>query len=151
MYFLMVSLLMLVLPLASIINEAGLRPDLAVAGKWFVFWMVGARLFAAGSRQILQPRYTAETILGIKGDANLVVVRELGFANLALGIGGIATLAAPSWTPPMALVGGIFYAAAGFQHTLQAERNRTENFAMVTDLFAAFVLLGFFVWTLRFN
>jgi hypothetical protein len=150
MYFLMISLLMLVLPLASIINEAGLRPDLAVAGKWFVFWMVGARLFAAGARQILQPRYTAETILGIKGDANLVVVRELGFANLALGIGGIATLAAPSWTPPMALVGGIFYAAAGLQHTLQSGRNKVESFAMATDLFAAVVLLGFFVWTLGF-
>lgn len=109
MYVLMISLLMLVLPLASIYGEAGLRPDLAVTGKWFVFWMVGARLFAAGSRQILQPRYTARTILGLEGDANLVVVRELGFANLALGIGGIATLAAPSWTPPLALVGGIFY------------------------------------------
>ena len=124
MYVLMISLLMLVLPLASIYGEAGLRPDLAVTGKWFVFWMVGARLFVAGSRQILQPRYTARTILGLEGDADLVVLRELGFANLALGIGGIATLAAPSWTPPLALVGGIFYAAV--------------------------VLLGFFVWTLRF-
>jgi hypothetical protein len=151
MYFLMISLLMLVLPLASIIHEAGLRPDLTVAGKWFVFWMVGARLFAAGLRQILQPRYTAEKILGIQGDANLVIVRELGFANLALGIGGIATLAAPTWTPPLALVGGIFYAAAGIQHALQSGRNKIESFAMATDLFAAFVLLGFFVWTLRFN
>jgi len=150
MYFLMISLLMLVMPLASIFMETGLRLDLAVAGKWFVFWMVGARLFAAGARQILQPRYTAETILGIKGDANLVVVRELGFANLALGCGGIATLAAPSWTPPMALVGGIFYAAAGLQHALQSGRNKVESFAMATDLFAAVVLLGFFVWTLRF-
>ena len=151
MYFLMVSLLMLVLPLASIVQEAGLRPDLAVAGKWFVFWMVGARLFAAGLRQILQPRYTAEKILGIQGDANLVVVRELGFANLALGIGGIATLGAPSWTPPLALVGGIFYAAAGIQHALHSGRSKMQSFAMATDLFAAFVLLGFFVWTLRFN
>ena len=151
MYFLMISLLMLVLPLASIINEAGLRPDLAVIGKWFVFWMVGARLFAAGLRQILQPRYTAEKILGIQGDANLVIVRELGFANFALGIGGIATLAAPSWTPPLALVGGIFYAAAGLQHSAQPGRNKVQSFAMITDLFAAFVLLGFFVWTLRFD
>jgi hypothetical protein len=150
MYFLMIALLMLVMPLASIFMETGLRPDLAVAGKWFVFWMVGVRLFAAGARQILQPRYTAETILGIKGDANLVVVRELGFANLALGCGGIATLAAPSWTPPLALVGGIFYAAAGLQHALQSGRNKVERFAMATDLFAAVVLLGFFVWTLRF-
>ena len=150
MYVLMVSLLMLLLPLASIINEAGLQPDPAVAGKWFVFWMVGARLVAAGLRQILQPRYTAQKILGIQGDANLVVVRELGFANLALGIGGIATLAAPSWTPPLALVGGIFYAAAGIQHALQSGRGREQSFAMATDLFAAVVLLGFFVWSLRF-
>ena len=151
MYFLMISLLMLVLPLASIIMEAGLRPDMAVAGKWFVFWMVGARLFAAGLRQILQPRYTAEKILGIQGDANLLIVRELGFANFALGIGGLATLAAASWTPPMALVGGIFYAAAGIQHLLHSGRNRVQSFAMATDLFAAVVLLGFFVWALRFN
>jgi hypothetical protein len=150
MYLLMISLWMLVLPLASIVNEAGLRPDLAVAGKWFVFWMVGVRLFAAGLRQILQPRYTAEKILGVQGDANLVIVRELGFANLALGLGGMATLLAPSWTPPLALVGGIFYAAAGLQHALQAGRNKLESFAMVTDLFAACVLLGFFVWALRF-
>ena len=150
MYFLMISLLMLVLPLASIVMEAGLRPDMAVTGKWFVFWMVGARLFAAGLRQILQPRYTAEAILGLEGEANLVIVRELGFANLALGIGGIATLAAPSWTPPLALVGGIFYAAAGIQHALHAGRNKVQSFAMITDLFAAVVLLGFFVWTLRF-
>ena len=150
MYFLMIALLMLLLPVASIVGESGLRPDLAVAGKWFVFWMVGARLLAAGLRQFLQPRYTAETILGIEGDANLVVVRELGFANLALGCGGIATLAAPSWTPPRALVGGIFYAAAGIQHALQSGRNKLESFAMATDLFAALVLLGFFIWTLRF-
>ena len=151
MYFLMISLLMLVLPLASIVMEAGLRPDMAVTGKWFVFWMVGARLFAAGLRQILQPRYTAEKILGIQGDANLLIVRELGFANFALGIGGLATLAAASWTPPMALVGGIFYAAAGIQHLLQSGRNKVQGFAMATDLFAAVVLLGFFVWALRFN
>ena len=151
MYFLMISLLMLVLPLASIVMEAGVRPDMAVTGKWFVFWMVGARLFAAGLRQILQPRYTAEKILGIQGDANLVIVRELGFANFALGIGGLATLAATSWTPPLALVGGIFYAAAGIQHVLHPGRNKLQSFAMATDLFAAVVLLGFFVWTLRFN
>ena len=151
MYFLLVSLLMGVLPLASIVGEAGLRPDLAVAGKWFVFWMVGARLFVAGLRQILQPRYTAEKILGLPGEANRVVVRELGFANLALGIGGLGSLAAPSWTPPLALVGGIFYAAAGIQHALHAGRNKMQSFAMATDLFAAVVLLGFFVWTLHFN
>ncbi len=151
MYVLLISLLMGVLPLASIVSEAGWRPDPAVAGKWCVFWMVGARLFAAGLRQTLQPRYTAEKILGLPGEANRVVVRELGFANLALGVGGIATLAAPSWTPPLALVGGIFYAAAGIQHALHTGRNKMQSFAMATDLFAAVVLLGFFAWTLHFD
>jgi hypothetical protein len=88
MYVLMIALLMGVLPLTSIAMEAGLRPDLAVVGKWFVFWMVGVRLFAAGARQFMQPRYTTETVLGIPGEA-----------NLALGCGGIATPAVPSWTP----------------------------------------------------
>jgi len=68
---------------------------------------------------------------------------------LALGCGGIASLLAPAWIAPLALIGGIFYAAAGIQHALQPGRNRTESLAMATDLFAAVVLLGFFVWTLR--
>jgi hypothetical protein len=64
----------------------------AVVGKWWVFWAVGVRLLSAGIRQILQPRFTSETILGIKGAEVLMVVRELGFANAAIGTVGVASL-----------------------------------------------------------
>ena len=66
----------------AMLNAAAIIP---VVAKWYVFWAVGVRLFLAGLRQIIQPRYTAETILGIKGEDALLVVRELGFANSALG------------------------------------------------------------------
>jgi len=64
MYFVFVVALMLVCPLTSIgiqilLGGSGVLTA-AVVAKWFVFWMVGVRLFLAGLRQIVQPRYTAE-------------------------------------------------------------------------------------------
>jgi hypothetical protein len=56
-----------------------------VVVTWYVFWAVSVRLSLAGIPQIVQPRYTAQVILGIKGEDALVLVRELGFANGALG------------------------------------------------------------------
>lgn len=40
-------------------------PVWPLVGKWFVFW-------SAGLRQMLQPRYTAEKILGLKGCASRI-------------------------------------------------------------------------------
>jgi hypothetical protein len=94
MYMLIVVALMFVLPIASTAVDL-VRADHAVLNaaiaaaiveKWFVFWAVGMRLSTAGLRQILQPRFTAKTILGIDGSDALVLVRELGFANTAIGI-----------------------------------------------------------------
>jgi hypothetical protein len=39
------------------------------------------------------------------------------------------------------VAGGTFYALAGINHVLRAHRNRLENLAMWSDLFAAAVLL----------
>ena len=59
MYLAVVVSLMGVFPLASVVAEAALQhggADLTLlAGKWFVFWAVGARLILAGLRQILNP------------------------------------------------------------------------------------------------
>ena len=145
MYYAIVFLLMLALPALSIAIEVarpGAVPIVALVGKWYVFWAVGARLFLAGVRQIAQPSYTAPVILGLKSDEVLLVVRELGFANLALGLVGLASLAVPQWRLAAALAGGTFYLMAGLHHALQAERTRAENVAMASDLLAAAVLLG---------
>jgi hypothetical protein len=144
MYIALVTLLMLILPLGSIAAEAlqshaGITLDLIA--KWFCFWAVGIRLLLAGARQIAQPRFTAQVILGLKSDESLLLVRELGFANFAIGLIGVGTLPLPEWRLAAAVAGGAFYALAGINHVLRAHRNRLENLAMWSDLFAATVLL----------
>jgi hypothetical protein len=148
LYFVVIAALTLVFPVASISIEFALHPDLSIlplVGRWFTFWSVGVRLAIAGLRQIIQPRYTAHTILGLKSDEALLVVRELGFANVACGVLGICSLVVPAWVSAGALAGGIFYVLAGTNHTLQPHRHAKENVAMVTDLFVATVLFVYLI------
>lgn len=145
MYYLIVATLMFAFPLISIgatmaTTPATLAADLV--GKWFVFWSVGVRLFTAGLRQVFQPEYTANVILGLESDESLLLVRELGFANLAMGLVGILSFWLPAWMLPAALAGGIFYGLAGANHVLQPHRNQLENVAMASDLFVATVLIA---------
>lgn len=150
MYYTVVAMLMFVFPLASIAIEVvalGGAVGPALVAKWFVFWSVGWRLLLAGIRQIIQPSYTAKEILGLVSDESSVLVRELGFGNVALGVTGLLSLALPAWQMAVALAGGIFYTLAGLGHVAQAHRNRLENVAMVSDLFVGVVLLGACAWS----
>ena len=148
MFLLIVIVLMLALPLISIVTQIVLSDHgalhgashLAIVAKWYVFWAFGVRLSLAGLRQAIQPRYTAETILGFKGTEALFFVRELGFANVAMGSVGVASLFAPSWVTPAAMLGAIYYGLAGISHCFHKVRNKSENVALVSDLFAAVVL-----------
>jgi hypothetical protein len=144
MYFVVVVGFMFVLPIICIVGEVliGNVPfSLVVVGKWFVLWAVGVRLLLAGLRQILQPRYTAQVILSLKSDESLILVRELGFANFAIGLIGVGSVVYASWRPAGALAGGVFYALAGINHVLRPHRNKLEGIAMASDLWAAAVLL----------
>lgn len=145
MYFVIVIGLMFVVPIASglieifAFNEGafGLNPFL----RWFVFWPVGVRLTLAGVRQVINPSYTAHTLLGLEGEDVLFVVRELGFANLGLGIVGIVAIAQTGWVAPAALAGAIFYTLAGLNHLRDKQRTRLQTTAMVSNLFVAIVLI----------
>jgi hypothetical protein len=145
MYLAVVIGLMLIFPIASIVLEFFMHGhgvlDVAIIGKWFVFWAVGARLLIAGLRQIVRPRYTAETILGVRNPDAMVIVRELGFANTAIGSAALGTLIFRNWTLPLALIGAIFYGLAGINHMRHEPRNHLQNTAMISDLFAAAILL----------
>lgn len=114
-------------------------------GKWFVFWAVGVRLFSAGLRQAISPQFTAEQIFGIKSKEPLIVVQELGFANVSLGLLGLCAIFRPAWVLPTALAGGLFYGLAALRHIVAQERNQLENFALLSDLFAFIVLLIYFI------
>jgi hypothetical protein len=148
MYVPMIIALMLVLPLISIVAQIFLTDhgalsaaaNLAIVAKWYVFWAVGVRLSLAGLRQIFQPRYTAETILGLKGAESLFFVRELGFANVSMGSIGALSLIRPTWVPAAAVVGALYYGLAGVNHCFHPDRNKLQNVALVSDLFAAAVL-----------
>jgi hypothetical protein len=148
MYVAVVIALMFLFPLVSIVAQIVLTDHgaltaaatLGIIAKWYVFWAVGVRLSLAGMRQIFQPRYTAQTILGLNGSDALIVVRELGFANAAIGAAGLGTLLAPSWVPPLAMVGAIFYGLAGINHCFHKNRNGLENLALASDLFAGLIL-----------
>ena len=68
-YLIVVVLLMLVFPLTSIaiVHVVFMVPiSWGLIGKWFVFWVVGVRLFTAGIRQVLKPAFTAQEIFHIK-------------------------------------------------------------------------------------
>jgi hypothetical protein len=80
-------------------------------------------------------------ILGITAADAQLLVRELGFANAAMGTVGTASLFVRGWTTPMAIVGVVFYGLAGVNHLTDHDRNRLQNVAMVSDLFVAAVLL----------
>jgi hypothetical protein len=140
---------MLVLPVGSIYADQAHYhasvPILMLLGKWFVFWSAGVRLLVAGLLQFFQPRFTSQQIFGIRSDDALPLVRELGIANFATGIVGIASLAKPSFTLPIAIVAAIFYGVAGIRHATESGRTRNEIIAMVSDLFVFLVLAAYLV------
>jgi hypothetical protein len=147
MYFASVLLLLLIFPLASIFSEV-LRfghsiADLSLIGKWFVFWSVGVRLFLAGVRQVLQPSFTAIEIFEIHEPRAFAIVRELGFANLSMGLLGLGSLWHKESIVPAAVVGGLYYGLAGLGHVPQPQKNLKEYTAMISDGFAFLVLLAF--------
>jgi hypothetical protein len=138
MYIVIVVLLLGVLPTGSVLAEQhywhSSVPLIDLIGKWFTFWAVGARLFLAGLRQSVQPRFTAREIFNLQGDDALPIVRELGLANISMGMLGLLSLAVPSITLSAAIVGGLYYGLAGALHIGRGEKNFYERFAMVTDL-----------------
>jgi hypothetical protein len=153
MYFAIVLLLMLVLPVGSIAAEylsGSATPLVALIGKWFVFWSVGVRLLTAGLRQFLQPAFTAEQIFHTKSPDVLPLVRELGVANFATGVVGVASIVAPSFVLPVAISAAIFYGVAGVRHVAERGKSANESIAMISDLFM-FVVLGAFVATTLFG
>ncbi|MDE2284212.1 MAG: hypothetical protein KGK33_06320 [Hyphomicrobiales bacterium] len=102
------------------------------------------RLFIAGARQTARPRFTTEDIFALKDPAAYpVVVREVGFGNLAMGALGLLTLPFASFLVPSAIVAGLYYGLAGLGHAFR-QRNAEGQIAMISD-FLVFALFAVFV------
>jgi hypothetical protein len=135
---------MLVLPVASTLvdvstHDTGLA---SAALKWFVFWAVGARLFTAGLKQVVDPAFTARQIFEIEDPAASKLALEIGFGNLSIGAIALASLWFGDWAAPAALAGAIFFGLAGIQHVRNRPTNGRERLVMWSDLFIALVLIA---------
>ena len=99
---------LIILPVLSLLGEIFFEQEIfswSLVGKWFVFSAVGMRLFTAGVSQASNPGFTAG-ILGLKNEEGLVVIRELGFANIALGAMGILSVINSEWRLLVSIAGG---------------------------------------------
>jgi len=151
LYFATVILLLFIFPATSVAISAHLNPNVSILvliGRWFTFWAVGVRLFIAGVRQVAQPEFTAHEIFQIPGKTALPIVRELGFANLSMGLLGLLILVRPDWTVPAAIVGGLYYGLAGAGHIGRRDKNAKERTALFSDVFVFLILAAFLVKTL---
>jgi len=144
-YLATVLLLMAVLPVGSVaVEHLWLHaPVLWLVGKWFVFWNAGVRLFVAGLRQFVQPRFTAEKIFRLKSGEALPIIRELGVANLATGTAGVLSLARADFVLPVAVIAALFYGIAAVRHAADRKRSRNQEIAMVSDAFVALVFAAY--------
>ncbi len=151
LYLISVLLFMLVLPVTSILGEWQFyhsQPGWALIGKWLVFWAVGVRLFIAGIRQVTKPAFTAKEIFNISGTESLVIIKELGFANICFGLIGMLSLIKPAWCQPAAITGGLYFGLAGIQHLFKKPDSNNEVIALVSDLYIFVLLLLYLIFTL---
>jgi hypothetical protein len=146
-YFVLVTAQTIVLPIASALIELAIvGGDPVVAfGKWWAFWGVGTRLLVAGLAQVSGKGPTSE----ILGSAQATMqeeqlVRELGTANIGMGLAGLLAVV-PGWALPAGLAGGVFLLIAGLMHLPKRGKGPQETLATWTDLVVGLVVLAFAV------
>ena len=98
----------------SLMNKKGIQHDKKkICGKWFLFW-IGFGSLSAGLMQSLNPSYTA-ALLNVTTE-DFIVIRELGCANVGMGIIGMLSIKLESFRKPAAIVTGIFILGAIIIH-----------------------------------
>jgi hypothetical protein len=144
-FFLLNISFLFIFPLLSVafehyLDHSAVSGDLL--GKWFIFWAVGIRLFTAGIKQASNPEFTATQIFKFNSRESYIVIRELGFANMALGTMGILSVINEQWRLIAAITSGLFFGLAGVQHLLKKPVSQNEWIAEIYDLlvFAGLVI-----------
>jgi hypothetical protein len=152
LYLINVLATMLILPLLSTALEAAVMKipfSVELTAKYFIGWAIGVRLLIAGLRQSTRPQFTAEQIFNIRdGGDSLPIIRELGFANICLGLLGVVSLFYREWRLAAAVTGGLYFGFAGLLHAFRKAASRNELIAKISDLFIFGIALLYTVLTL---
>jgi hypothetical protein len=142
-YFILVIAQTIALPILSGTLELALvgGDPVLVFGKWWVVWGVGTRLLVAGIAQASGKGPTA-AILGASAPSvqEQQLTRELGMANVGMGLAGLLALV-PGWAFPAGLAGGVFLLIAGIMHVPKKDKNAQETLATWTDLVVGVVVV----------
>ncbi len=144
-YLLINVLLAVILPLLSVLWDYFYEHETfsrELIGKWFIFYAVGIRLFTAGISQASNPAFTGR-IFKMKSTESFVIIRELGFANIAMGVMGILSVLNNNWRVMAAITGGMFLGLAGILHLLKKPDSLNEMIAMIYDLFVLVVIITY--------
>ena len=143
--------LLFFLPIASFITESIIEKipmSIGLFLKWFIFWAAGIRLFTAGIKQASNPEFTATKIFRLLKPETYVIIRELGFANIALGVMGILSLLNDSWRILAAVSCSIFFGLAALQHSLRETFGDNELTATLYDALVCIVLVLYLIFKL---
>jgi hypothetical protein len=147
--------LMFIIPIISIALEIVIIQSHSniwqLIGKWFVFWAIGIRLFIAGLRQSINPEFIASEIFQFKSNESFAVIRELGFANISLGLIGIISLFIPQWRLVSAFSGVLYLGIAGIQHIIKKPISFNEKIAMISDLLIFIIIIYYIINELYLN
>ncbi len=147
-YLATVVVLMGILPAVSTAVERSSAESAGawdVAFRWFVFWGVGVRLLLAGLRQAIQPSFTAREIFHLASADAELIVRELGFANICLGLTAAVSGFVPGWRMAAAFAGGLYFGIAGVIHVGKRPATPNEWIALVSDLYIFAIVAACFV------
>ena len=150
LYFINVMVVMLILPVVSILVETLNHWSVfgwTLIGKWFVFWAIGVRLFTAGVRQVAKPEFTAKEIFHINSKESFVLVKELGYANICMGLISILSLHSIAWCQLAAVGGGLYFGLAGIQHVIKKPVSTNETVALISDILIFFLMALYLLFT----
>ncbi len=105
-----------------------------IVAKWILFWTVGVRSLTAGIVQLVYPKYTAELIFNLGGTDFYIFIRELGVANMAIGLAAIISFKCDSWRIPVAFISLIFNLFLSLNHIIHFQAGWNEGVSLVGDL-----------------
>lgn len=155
-YLYYIVAVMLVLPVTSIIVESyffararDFHSVVEIMAKWFIFWGSGMRSLTAGLSQAFNPAFTAALLE--TPESCFVAIREIGFANMSIGMTALISLFLPSWRKAAGFCGGLYLGIAGFLHVsrMSGGINESEAIAMISDLFILSIVVIYFICSLK--